>query len=216
MPPGGQGALRSYFCRRHYFASHPILRRGAYLVVEARFQAPEEKQFQIIERGGSRTVERQVFVPLLETERANARLPARNDVVISRDNYTFNFEGFDATARAYVFKAEPRTRNKYQFRGKVWVDAEDFAVQRVEGEPAQRPSFWIRRTHFVHKYAKFGEFWLPVSNRTEVELRVFGRAGVGIDYYDYDWKPRVIPEGTARNANETVPVKTPVRPDSVR
>ncbi len=211
-----QEALHSYHCRRRYYAEHPILRRRAYMVVEARFESPEEKQFQIIERGGSRTVERRVFLPLLETERANARLAARKGVEISRDNYTFSFEGFDAAARACVFKAEPRTRNKYQFRGKVWIDTEDFAVQRVEGEPAQRPSFWVRRTHFVHKYAKFGEFWLPVSNRTEVELRVFGRAGVGIDYYDYDWKPRVIREGTAPNADETAPAKTPVRSDSVR
>ena len=184
------GALQSYVSKRRYSASSSFLRRAATVVVEASFTAPDEKQFRVLERNGSKAVERRVFVPLMDTEKANARLPARSGVDISRRNYSFSYEGFDEGARAYTFRVDPRTSNKYLFRGRVWVNADDFAIQRIEGEPAQRPSFWVHKTSFVHEYAKFGDFWFPVQNRTEVELRLFGRSWMQIDYGDYDWQPR--------------------------
>jgi len=208
-----QASLSSYQSRRRYYATNPRLRRKAYLVVEARFEAPDGKRFRVVERGGSQSVERRVFVPLLETEQANARSPAREVVEICRRNYTFAYLEYDTAVGAHVFQAEPRTVNKYLFRGKIWINPHDFAIQRIEGEPAQRPSFWVRRTHFVHDYAKFGDFWFPVHNRTEVELRLFGRSTMGIDYFDYDWQPR--PESARSGQSfplETLPVTIPASP----
>jgi hypothetical protein len=65
----------------------------------------------------------------------------------------------------------------------------------------------------VHDYAKFGDFWFPVHNRTEVELRLFGRSTMGIDYFDYDWQPR--PESARSGQSfplETLPVTIPASP----
>jgi hypothetical protein len=111
-------------------------------------------------------------------------------VDICRRNYQFKFLGLDETVRAYVFEVEPRTGNKYLFRGKIWVNAGKYAIQRTEGEPARSPSFWVLRTHFVHEYADFGGFWFPVRHRTDVDLRLFGKSTLEIDYYDYQWQPR--------------------------
>ena len=185
-----RASLASFRSHRRYFAANSFLRRRAYLELQADFAKPEEIRFQVLSRGGSRAVENRVFQPMLETEQANLRLPARNDVEICRRNYNFTFERHDHETRAFVFLAEPRTPNKYLFRGKIWVDEADFAIRRIEGEPAKRPSFWVSRTHFVHDYEKFGDFWFPIRNRTEVVLRLFGSASMGIDYYDYDWQPR--------------------------
>jgi len=182
--------LSSYWSRRRYEASSGWLRRKAYVVVEARYTPGGGKDFRIVEGGGSASVQRRVFVPMLEAERANAHSPGREAVEISRRNYTFTFERYDPDALAYVYRAEPKTDNRYLLRGRIWVNAGDFAIQRIEGEPARRQSFWIHRTTFVHQYARFGGFWLPVSNRTQVELRLFGHATMGIDYFDYDWQPR--------------------------
>ncbi len=182
--------LASFRGRRRYSAANSFLRRRAYLEVQADFATPDGIRFQVLDRGGSRTIERRVFQPMLATEQANNQLPARNDVEICRRNYTFTFEQYDDKVRAFVFDAVPRTSNLYLFRGRIWVDDSDFAIRRIEGEPSKKPSFWVSRTHFVHIYEKFGDFWFPVQNRTEVELRLFGRASMGIDYYDYDWRPQ--------------------------
>ena len=197
--------LASFRGRRRYSAANSFLRRRAYLEVQADFATPDEIRFQVLDRGGSRTIERRVFKPMLETEQANIRLPARNDVEICRRNYTFTFEQYDDKVRAYVFSAVPSTSNKYLFRGRIWVDESDFAIRRIEGEPSKKPSFWVSRTRFVHVYEKFGDFWFPVQNRTEVELRLFGRASMGIDYYDYEWRPQ-----TESRLSDSVPPLHPL------
>jgi hypothetical protein len=38
---------------------------------------------------------------------------------------------------AYVIAISPKTQNKYLLRGKVWVDADEYAIVRIEGVPAK-------------------------------------------------------------------------------
>jgi hypothetical protein len=85
----------------------------------------------------------------------------------------------------YLLDAIPRTKNKYLFRGRVWVDAEDAAVTRVEGSPAQSPSFWTASVHFVHQYEKVGPYWLAASNVSQTEVRIFGSTELKVEYSDY-------------------------------
>lgn len=180
--------LPPYEAHRRYFVTHPLLKGETYSLVEERFLPPEGKQFQVIERGGAQGIEKRVFGPLMEAERLTAREPQRAATDICRRNYTFRFLAYDAAQRAYVFQVTPRTSNRYLFSGKIWVDDQDFAVRRIEGEPARQPSFWVFSTHFVHEFGKFGDFWLPVRHRSEVELVIFGRARMGIDYFEYTWE----------------------------
>lgn len=182
-------ALRSYISERLYEAENPRLHRRGYILVELRYDAPESKSYRIVERGGSGSIHSRVFDPLLKAEVAATNRAAREASDVSGRNYIFTYSHFDEEARAYVFDAEPRTNNKYLFRGRVWVDANDFAVQRIEGEPAQRPSFWVRRTHFVRRYAKFGDFWFPVSLESDAEVRLIGHSKLAIDYFQYQWEP---------------------------
>jgi len=70
-------------------------------------------------------------------------------------------------------------------RGRIWVDAVDFAITRLEGSPAKNPSIWIRSVYVVHRYDRIGKFWLPVTNKSRAEARIFGTNDVGIEYFDY-------------------------------
>ena len=65
------------------------------------------------------------------------------------------------------------------------MDAEDYALARVEGEPAKNPSFWTRNVHFVQQYHKDGAFWFPTSTTSVTEAEIFGRTKVNIRYFDY-------------------------------
>ena len=85
----------------------------------------------------------------------------------------------------YVINAIPKRHDKYLFRGRIWVDAEDYALRRVEGEPAKNPSFWIRSVHFTQEYRKNGAFWFPVATTSITEARIFGTTTVDIHYSDY-------------------------------
>jgi hypothetical protein len=71
------------------------------------------------------------------------------------------------------------------FEGRVWIDAQDYAVARIEGEPAKSPSFWIRGVHFVHTYQKSGPIWFPLATESTTEVRIFGATTLTIEYFDY-------------------------------
>lgn len=184
-----QRALLSYTSRRRYVAENVKLGRKGFMLVEADFKAPANKELKLLERGGSDSIYKHLFKKLLEAELVTASEDARRAAEISRENFRFVFSHFDDQENAYVFTAEPRTSNRFLFKGTVWINAEDFAVQRVQGEPAQRPSFWVRRTHFVRRYGKFGDFWFPVSHESDAELRLLGHSTLGINYFDYQWVP---------------------------
>ena len=103
---------------------------------------------------------------------------------------TIHFKSSDyektATDEFYVLDAQPRSKNKFLFRGRIWVDANDFAITRVEGEPAVNPSWWTVKTDFKRRYQKIDHFWLPESNESETKVRVFGTAVLSIEYRDYE------------------------------
>ena len=80
---------------------------------------------------------------------------------------------------------EPKTKNKFLMRGRIWVDAEDYAIVRIEGQPAKNPSFWIRSVHFTHEYQKDGMFWFPMRDDSVNDVRIVGTTGMRIEYFDY-------------------------------
>jgi len=182
--------LPSYQAHRRYSVTNAVLGDPSYLVVEEQYGALEGKQFRVLERGGSPQVEQRVFSRLLQVEQETARSPAREAVELCRRNYNFTFIQYDPTKGSYVFQVEPRTSNPYLLRGKIWVDGEDYAVRRIEGQPVARQSVFVRQTHFVHEFAKFGDFWLPVRHRSETEVVLLGRATLEINYFDYQWQKR--------------------------
>lgn len=79
-------------------------------------------------------------------------------------------------------------KNKLLYRGKIWIDSEDYAVVRVEAQPAENPSFWIKSTEIHHLYEKDGEFWLPRMNRSESKIRLGGTSMLTIDYGVYQFE----------------------------
>lgn len=161
--------------------------RDAEMVVKVSFRAPNSKAFTVVSQTGSNFVIDHVFKKLLEGEQEAVQAENRQDTALTRQNYNFQLAGYETTPKGsqYVLKLFPRTKNKFLYRGKVWVDAKDFAVVRIEAEPGKNPSFWIKKTDIAHRYVKVNDFWLPAENRTESLVRLGGKATLSIEYQDY-------------------------------
>jgi hypothetical protein len=179
--------LAGYTSTRRYILENKRFGTHASMTVRATFHAPDTKQFEIIEQSGPGPVRSQVFRRMLDSELDSTKDGGRG-TKISPDNYSFQLAGESVLEgrKCYILDAAPRTKNRYLFRGKVWIDAQDWAVVRIEGSPAQKPSFWVRKTAFVHTYKKFGPFWLAVSNQSDTDVMVFGHTQVRIEYSDYE------------------------------
>jgi outer membrane lipoprotein-sorting protein len=161
--------------------------RDAEMVVNMTYHAPNTKKFTVVSESGSKFVIDHVFKKLLEGELEAANEENRRNSALSTDNYDFTSAGYENTPEGtqYVLNLLPRTKNKFLYRGKIWVDAKDFAVVRIEGEPAKNPSWWIKKTEVKHRYVKVNDFWLPAENRTESVIRLGGKAMLSIEYKDY-------------------------------
>ena len=182
-------ALESYSSVRSYsLECHCVSHKKADMVVRADYQAPDKKTFTIVSESGSGTVRNKVFKKLMEAEQESMREENQQRSAISLENYSFTVVEHQKTegAEVYVLQAEPKTKNKFLFRGKIWVDGRDFAITRIEGQPAVNPSWWTVRTDFKRSYQKVGEFWLPELNESETKVRVFGTANLCIEYGQYE------------------------------
>jgi hypothetical protein len=161
--------------------------RSAEMVVDVKYSTPGTKDFSIRSEKGSQLIIERVFKRMLQSEKEAVTEENQSHIALNHDNYGFTLVGYESTpaGSSYILSVEPRTNNKLLYRGRIWVDAEDFAVRRIEGAPAKNPSFWTKETKIVQVYTKVGDFWLPASNRSTSAIRLGGQANFTIDYQNY-------------------------------
>lgn len=182
-----QAASHGYSGFRRYVLENQRRHKRAEMLVRMTCLANGSKEFDTVYASGWGGAGRHVFPRLLEGEK-EASLPRnRERSRITPNNYSFQMVGKDTAIgrTAYVLAITPKTENKYLIRGNIWVDADEYAIVRIEGEPAKNPSFWIKNIHFVHTYQKNGQLWLPASDRSVTDARFFGVTEVTIDYFSY-------------------------------
>jgi hypothetical protein len=189
-------ALRDYSAVRKYSLVNSRFGVKASLTVRMTYRAPGPKQFEEIAHSGPAPLRSKIFQRMIETEQKASSGLAREETRMSSGNYNFRYVSTaDCESRhCYVLDVEPKSTNPLLFRGRIYVDSEDFAVAYMDGSPAQNPSFWLRKTVITQRYHKMGEFWLPALNASNSDVRMFGHSEVKIEYTDYAVNP---PAGAA-------------------
>jgi hypothetical protein len=159
--------------------------RHAEMQVASTYVSPNKKDFRIVSQSGSRFLLDHILSKLLESEKDYQLDEADSD--LSPRNYDFQLLGTEQVggSDAYVMQITPRRKAKYLCRGKIWVSARDFAIVRLEGEPAKNPSFWVSHTQMANTYQKVGEYWLPVHKDATTDVRLGGKAVLAIDFSGY-------------------------------
>lgn len=157
---------------------------------------PGRKQIDIISTGGSSFLQKRVFSRVIQAELEASGDEMRNRVKISPCNYEFRYAGpGSAEGRAcHTFDIKPRCRNKFLIEGRIWVDAEDAAIIRVEGRPVAS-SFWLRNLRVVLQYEKVGPFWLISSSEHQGDVRLFGSARLIMKYENYVINRQLVAQG---------------------
>ena len=183
--------LKHYQSVRHYEVEYKgyTARIDAKLVVEADYDVATGKSLHILSQSGNKLLIDKVLKRLVETEKDAAQ--DKNSTALTPANYNFKLDRIEnfAGRPAYVLEVQPLVDSKYLYRGRVWVDTADFAVAKIEAEPAKNPSIWISSTAINHQYVRTDGFWLPGQNRSETKVRVGGTAVLTIDYGTYQVVP---------------------------
>jgi hypothetical protein len=185
-------ALHAYQGTRTYRVEyHGVLGvRSAEMVVNAKHQPPEKMEFVVRSTTGSKLIINKVFKKLLEAEREESSPEIARSSALNDENYRFTLIGNKGgfSRATYVLAVEPRRVDKFLFRGRIWVDAADFAVVRLEVEPSKNPSFWTRNADVTLVYTKVSDFWLPEYNHSVSTIRLGGHADLTINYKGYEIK----------------------------
>jgi hypothetical protein len=179
-------ALKHYQAIRHYQAEyHGFAALEGKMEVEVSFDSGSGKSFRILSESGSKLLCEKVLRRAIESEKEASQ--DKGATALTSANYKFQLAGNDSVngRPAYVLDVAPLKESKFLYRGKIWVDAADFAVAKIEAAPAKSPSFWISRTLIRYTSAKTGDFWLPQMSRSETKVRVGGTALLTIDYGTY-------------------------------
>ena len=180
-------ALAGYVGARHYRFENKRFNKQAEMTVRVTCTSTGAKTFEIVQESGSGFVRNKVIRKMIDAEQDASQKGEHEQTRIIPKNYDFQLVKTEVSdgRTNYVLEIRPKTNNQYLVRGRIWVDAEDFAIARVEGTPAKNPSFWIHHVHVVQRYERVGRFWLPATNRSDAEVRVFGPTVLEIDYRDY-------------------------------
>jgi hypothetical protein len=188
--------LRQYKALRHYLVEYKGFGHNvdAKMDVEVIYDAASGQNFRIVSQGGSNLLCDKVLKRAVDSEKEASQNKA--STALSESNYTFIYLGTDTVdgRPAYMLHEEPLKEGKFLTRGKIWIDAADFAVIKMETEPAKNPSFWISRTSINSSSVKTDGFWLPGKTRSETKVRIGGTAVLTIDYGTY----QVVPAETAK------------------
>lgn len=182
-------ALRSYSSIREYhLVLSGIIHKRADMVAKMTYHWPDQKDFTILSESGSEIMRNRVLKAILAAEAESMKEENRRQTALNSENYEFSLAGVEGAPRpaTYILNATPRVKNRFLFKGKIWVDAKDFAVTRVECEPAKNPSWWTKKNNITNIYQKLGDFWLPAHTQSLTEVRVFGHTELDIVYKDYD------------------------------
>jgi len=179
--------LQQYSAVRTYEIRNPEGKLAAQAVVRVEYQAPDKKTFNKTSEKGSGIVRHMVFDHLIQSESETSSGREHHDSAITSANYTFTLAGEEDLSpyHCFVVGAAPKRKEKYLFEGKIWIDAEDFAVVKIAGHPAKKPSFWINRAEFVRQYQRIAGFWLPFRDETSVDVKMYGKRIFTIDHQQY-------------------------------
>jgi outer membrane lipoprotein-sorting protein len=214
-------ALQHYTTERTYQV-HYAGTGGEHLAeirVRAEYTGPEQKRFTIESESGSKFICDKVLRKLVESELEASDRASRMQSALNPENYdakilgeeTLDPLGHGAPEKAWVLEVTPKSPSKFTYKGKVWVNEEDYAVMRIWGEPAKSPSWWIDRAHFDSRYVRRGQIWLPGRNVSSSHVRIGGEATLTIDYGSYPElaASAVRPVGDTLAANAPAAVRNP-------
>ena len=184
--------LKQYKALRHYQVEYEGFPASATakMEVEVAYDASSGKSFRIVSESGSKLLCNKVLKRAVDSEKEASQ--DKGSTALSETNYRFHLAGTESVdgRPAYMLDVDPRKESKFLYRGRIWVDATDFAVVKMETEPAKNPSFWISRTKIHVTSARTDSFWLPHHMRSETKVRIGGTAVLTIDYGTYQIAPK--------------------------
>jgi hypothetical protein len=169
-----QARFRTYIVTRDYMLfGKERAKTKSQVTADVSLVPPTTKKYTILKAKGAGFGET-VVSRMLKSEVEIAKDCASTD--FSPDNYDFRFILVESLGgqRCYLLELIPKRKDKNLLLGKIWVDAGTYLPQRIEGEPAKTPSWWLRRLHMELSFGEVGGMWLQTALEATAVVRILG------------------------------------------
>jgi hypothetical protein len=193
-------ALLGYTATRSYVLVNERFKKRAEMIVRIRYAKPGRKSFEVLSQDGSTLLCDRVIKRVIKAEEDGSQKESRQLSRICPANYRLRVRGIEEVrgSECYVLDLVPVSNSPYLVRGRAWIDKTDYAVVRVEGLLAKKPSIWVGNPKITQDYAKQGLFWLPVTSSSITDAPIFGRTTLSILTSSYDVTPKPDPPSAAK------------------
>ena len=156
-------------------------------ITHIEYKAPNKRTSVVTSQKGWAPSGHFTFYQVVASEAEAAATEDDRDSSITPANYKLNPLGEQQVgpSHCFVVQAIAKRKEPYLFEGNIWINDQDFAIVRIEGHPAKRPSFWVAREYSVREYQKFDGFWLPEKDERLGVVRIYGTKILTTDHWDY-------------------------------
>ena len=163
----------AYTVKRDYQLMDKQSEPRAQVIANITYLPPDQKQYQIESSTGG--MGGKVLRDIVAKESEPSKEPHRKE--ISPENYDFQLLGEETLngRRCYVLAVNPKREEKELIKGRLWVDAANYNIHQIEGNPARSPSWWVRDLHLLMNFALVNGMWLHTSTYAVADIRFKGK-----------------------------------------
>lgn len=161
-----------------------------------KFEAPRTLQFTPVHYSGDGFIKSNIITRLLQSEVDHVQKDDPTQTAITSANYKFSYRGLSRVSdrTVHVYQVKPHKKRPGLFKGRVYLDAHNGSLVRVEGSIVKSPSFFVKHVDFWQDYTDVQSFTLPSHTHSVAKARIVGRTIVDIVHRDY----QAVPALTAR------------------
>jgi hypothetical protein len=166
--------LRPFTVKRGYLLLDKKDETKGEVVANITVLPPDSKQYSIESSSGGGIGEK-VLRDILTRETEPPKDEQKKE--LSAENYEFQLVGEEMMdgRRCYLLAMNPRREEKDLIRGKIWVDAQNYNIHRIEGSPVKSPSWWIHDIQILMSFAEVDGMWLRTFTHAVANVRFKGK-----------------------------------------
>jgi hypothetical protein len=173
--------LVSYQAVRRMIASTRGGKMSAEMDVLTAFDPVRGFTFTVLSESGSAIIRRHVLMAALQAEQKAVARAARDETAITPANYQF-VAATEAEATLIAIGVRAKRKSTMLVNGTVYLDPVRYDLERVEGELAERPSFWTRRVEITRRYDRIAGVHVPVAMESNADVRIVGSSTFAMSY----------------------------------
>lgn len=183
--------LAGYTVTEHYavYRGKDETHQAADMVVKTTYRKQTGKSFEIVSQSGGAVWRNEVLGTLLDNEKRMSQPNNVGTALINSSNYDMKLDGSAHEQLnghdCLVLAITPRHPSQYLFKGKLWVDAQDFAIVQLKGTASKSAFFLASAAEVVRQYDELSGLPMATHAQAVSGSSLLGQTVVKIDYTNY-------------------------------